>query len=429
MKRTVHDLTQPGWAIALASMMLFVIGLASIYASSEVHVSGSLVSSKQFAAKQALSGVLSVVVAAMVLKLGYQRIARNSYLIFGACLVLLLPMVIAKMLHTSFGGLVPESRGAYRSINLPGYNLQPSELMKVGYILALAWYLRLRSNFRTFWGLLVPFLWSAIPMALILLEPDLGTGILFVPVLFGMLFVAGARMKHMGIIVALGVLAMPVMWVKMKPYQRSRVMALFMQSDTLRQKIAAEPEKYASTGVDRREALQWEVSSGMQLVRSKAALGSGGVFGQGWGQGTYVEYSFLPDRHNDFVFAIVGHQWGLAGCLIVIFCYGLIVLAGVEIATVTAEPFGRLLAMGVVTLISAQAAINMGMTVGLMPITGMTLPFVSYGGSSLLSNAIALALLVSVSQNRPFMLTRRPFEWAESGKPDSTYSRAPALGK
>ena len=184
-----------------------------------------------------------------------------------------------------------------------------------------------------------------------------------------------------------------------------------MQSDSLRRRIIADPEKYTFTGVSRQEALEWEASSGMQLVRSKAALGSGGAFGQGWGRGTYVEYNFLPDRHNDFVFAIVGHQWGIIGCFVVLACYVVIVVAGVEIASETAEPCGRLLAMGVVCLIAAQVLINVGMTIGLMPITGMTLPFVSYGGSSLLTNFLAIALLVSVSQHRPFTLARKPFDW------------------
>jgi rod shape determining protein RodA len=226
-----------------------------------------------------------------------------------------------------------------------------------------------------------------------------------------MLFVAGAKIRHLVLIVALGAACTPLLWWKMHPYQRSRVVAVALQSESLRERIAANPEKYAFTGFDRRDVMEWEVSSGMQLVRSKAALGSGGFLGQGWGHGTYVEYNFLPDRHNDFVFAIVGHQWGFLGCLVVLLCYAVIVVAGMEIAMVTAEPLGRLVAMGVVCLIAAQALINLGMTVGLMPITGMTLPFVSYGGSSLLTNFLAVALLISVSQHRPFMLAKKPFEW------------------
>ena len=355
MKRPIHDLTQPGWAVAFAVLVLLGLGIASIYASSSVRVGSVDVSGKLFAAKQAINAGVSLVLVGLILRIGYMRIARYAYLIFAACLLMLIPMLLAKMLHVSFGGLVPASRGAYRWIQLPGYQLQPSEMMKIGYILALAWYLRYRKNYRNFSGLLFPFAVSVVPMAMILLQPDLGTVLLFFPVLFGMLFVAGARIQHLAVIIGLGLLASPFMWLQMKPYQRSRITAVLMQAPSLREKIVEDSEKYAFTGVDKQEALEWEASSGMQLVRSKAALGSGGFMGQGWGQGTYVEYNFLPDRHNDFVFAIIGHQWGLVGCFVVLACFVVIVVSGVEIATVTSEPCGRLLAMGVVCLIAAQA--------------------------------------------------------------------------
>ena len=124
-----------------------------------------------------------------------------------------------------------------------------------------------------------------------------------------------------------------------------------------------------------------------------------------------MDYGFLPDRHNDFVFSLVGHQFGLLGCLVILGCFAAIIMAGATIATATTEPEGRLLAVGVIALLAAQVTINIGMTVGLMPITGMTLPFVSYGGSSLLANAMAIALLISVSQDRPFLLSPKPFEF------------------
>jgi len=411
MKNRAAMITQPGLAIAFAVLVLLSIGIASILASRTIQVGSAAQSSGYFAMKQSAIALVAIVLSLVVMRVGYLRIAQHAYLIFGFCLLLLLPMVLAKVLGTSFGGLVPHSRGAFRWIQLPGFQLQTSELMKIGYILALAWYLRFRRNYRRFKGLLLPFLLSLVPMMLILRQPDLGTVLLFFPVLFGMLFVAGAQPKHLVLIIALGAACAPLLWWKMHAYQRSRIMAVALQSDTLRSRIAADPEKYSFTGFDKRDVMEWEVSSGMQLVRSKAALGSGGFLGQGWGQGTYVEYNFLPDRHNDFVFAIVGHQWGFLGCLIVLICYGVIVVAGMEIAIDTSEPLGRLLAMGVVCLIAAQALINLGMTVGLMPITGMNLPFVSYGGSSLLTNFMAIALLISVSQYRPFMLAKKPFEW------------------
>ncbi len=416
MKRPVYDLTRPGWAVTAAAGVLLAMGLASIWASAALRLGGKDVPGQLFAVKQAINTLLGVAVAAAVLRVGYLRIARHAYVIYGVCLVLLLPMLLAKFTGVTLGGLVPAQRGAHRWIQLPAYQLQPSEMMKVGFILVLAWYLRFRKNYRTLGGLMWPFGLAMVPMVFILLQPDLGTVLLFFPVLFGMLFVAGARIKHLGLILALGVLAAPLMWSQMHGYQRSRITAVLLQSPQLRAKIAAHPKQYAFMGVDRREALEWKVSTGMQLVRSKAALGSGGVLGRGWGHGTYVEYNFLPDRHNDFVFAIIGHQWGLAGCVLVLACFVVIVVAGVEIATVTTEPCGRLLAMGVVCLLAAQALINVGMTVGLMPVTGMTLPFVSYGGSSLITNIIAIALLISVSQHRPFMIAPKPFEWREQAE-------------
>jgi len=261
--------------------------------------------------------------------------------------------------------------------------------------------------------MLIPFFVTAVPMGLILVEPDLGTTLLMIPVPFVMLFMAGAKKRHLGLLVLLGMLCLPVVWRKMEPYQRMRIVGLLLQHDPLRERIIAHPEEYTHL-CTKRQAIEWEADSGLQLVRGKAALGSGGLLGQGWGQGTYVEYDFLPDRHNDFVFALVGHQWGLVGCLVALACYVAIVFAGVEIAAVSPDPLGRLLAVGVVTVIAAQVLINVGMTTGLMPITGMTLPFVSFGGSSLVTNFVGVGLLISVSRHRPFLLYKKSFEFPEA---------------
>ncbi|MCH7808829.1 MAG: FtsW/RodA/SpoVE family cell cycle protein [Planctomycetes bacterium] len=148
-------------------------------------------------------------------------------------------------------------------------------------------------------------------------------------------------------------------------------------------------------------------------IHSKNAIASGGLFGYGWGKGIYVTSGLLPDRHNDFVFSIIAHQWGLFACLLVLACFAAITMAGVAIASATSEPFARLLAVGLTALIATQALVNVGMTVGLMPITGMTLPFVSYGGSSLLTNFVAVALLISISKHRPYLLALKPFEFGK----------------
>jgi rod shape determining protein RodA len=360
--------------------------------------------------KQSVYFVAGLALTAIILRVGYARIAQHAYLIFAIALLLLIPPCIARLTHYTFGGLVPERRNTYRWIQLPGFGLQPSELMKVAYMLGLAWYLRYRRNYRTFRGLLIPILMSAVPMALILTEPDLGTTLQTIPVLFVILFVAGARVRHLALVSLLGALAAPLAWSHLEPYQRSRVSLVLMQSKEMRAKIVAQPETYGWLATPR-QAMEWEKDIGYQLVGSKAALGSGGVFGHGWGQGTYVEYNFLPEKHNDFVFAIIGHQWGLLGCLFVLTCYGVITVVGLNIAYATAEPFARLLSVGVVTMVATQALLNIGENTGLLPITGMTLPFVSFGGSSLLTNFMAIALLISISQHRPYLLADKPFDY------------------
>lgn len=419
MKRDATTLPHWGRAILVAMAILYIIGLLCIYAT-EIAKPGLPINT----IKQIITMLLGCVVCLVILRFGYSWCAEYAYVIFAVAVLALIPLVLAR--YVPFGNLIPYRRGSYRWINLRFFQLQPSEFMKVAYIIGLAAYLRYRRNHRTFRGLMIPLAGSFLPMLLILLEPDLGTVLLIFPVLFAMLYVAGARMRHF---VLLGLIAMavtPIFWQGLQPYQRSRILGVLLQSETLRANIEAEPEKYRFLAT-RQQAREWAVSSGMQLVRSKAALGSGGLTGHGWATGTYIEYNFLPDKHNDFIFAIIGHQWGLVGCLLVLMCYLIIVMAGLEIAAVTTEPFARLLAVGVVALIAAQVTINVGMTIGLLPITGMTLPLVSYGGSSLLTNMIGIALLLSVSRHRPFLLASRAFDFDDANESDGTLRLDPTL--
>jgi len=406
MKPGTIRLTPAGWTIAASVAVLTLIGVGSIYVTDTHYVAGN--DGPANAVKQLVRVLVGLVLWAGVIRLGYQNVGRFAYGLFVVAVVALVPLLVAKMMHSGFGGLIAPRNGAYRWIKLPGFLFQPSELLKIAFVLVLAWYLRFRKNYRRFLGLLLPFAVSTIPLVLILMEPDLGTALLLLPVLFVMLFAAGARVWHLAVIATVGIAVVPFAWKHAHDYQRLRVTSVLLQSDRLRQEVIAHPDSYGSLAT-KRQALEWAGSSGYQLVHSKNALGSGGILGNGWGRGIYAKNNLLPDRHNDFVFAMIGHQWGLVGCVIVLSCYAAIVLAGVRIASGTLEPFARLLAVGVVTLLSSQALINVGMSVGLLPITGMTLPFVSYGGSSLLCNFVAVALLVSVSQYRPFLLTRSPF--------------------
>ncbi len=399
-------------------MILVVIGVGCIYVTDTHYAAGH--DGPRNAAKQLVRVGVSLIAAIVVLRIGYRRIAEHAYAIFFVALALLVPLLIAKLLGTSLGGLTEPRNGAYRWIHLPGFPLQPSELMKVAYVIALAWYLRYRRSYRRFSGLMVPLVISIIPFALILLEPDLGTCLLLIPVLFTMLYMAGAKVKHLAIIAALGLAVSPLAWFQIQGYQRLRVTAVLLQSDAVRRSVI-DQQGFCKHLAGKRQAIEWAAGAGYQLVHSKNAIGSGGVIGHGWGDGVYVNSGLLPDRHNDFVFAVIAHQWGLLGCMVVLGCYAVITISGVMIASSTDEPFARLLAVGVLALLVTQVLINIGMAVGLMPITGMTLPFVSYGGSSMLTNFIAAALLVSVSQDRPFLLALRPFEFGKKGPEDRSH--------
>ncbi|MCC7293715.1 MAG: rod shape-determining protein RodA [Phycisphaerales bacterium] len=403
------DLTAPGWLIVCCAALLATMGIATIWIADTAYKQGH--DGPDNALKQLAILLGASVLGAGILKLGYRRIARLAYPFFFLSLLLLIPPILARTTHQTFGGLVPMVNGAYRWIRLPLFQLQPSEVMKIGMIFALACYLRYRRNYRTLKGLLLPVLGALVPLALILLEPDLGTAMLILPLVFVMLFMAGAKTSHLLGIAGVGLLLAPLAWSKMEGYQRMRITAVLLQSDAVRDAIRRQPQRYGFLA-SRREVEYWSRDSGYQLLRSKYAVGSGGLAGEGWGEGPFTEYALLPEGHNDFIFALLAHQWGWLGCAAVIAAYAGLVGAGAAVALATKEPFGRLVAVGIVAMLAMQAGLNVGMVTGLMPVTGVTLPLVSYGGCSLLINVVALAVLISISQHRPFLLANRPFNFA-----------------
>jgi rod shape determining protein RodA len=270
--------------------------------------------------------------------------------------------------------------GSRRWIVFGPIQVQPSEFAKIAVVVALAKYLMYRKNFDSAWKLLPPVLLAAVPMALILKEPDLGTTLLLVPVLGAMLLVSGASKRHLAAAAALGLALAAFSYAfVLKDYQVKRVRAFVTQgSHSKEQKIG---EAY-------------------QLIQSKIAVGSGGWTGTGWCRGKQNMLNFTPYRHTDFIFAVVGEEWGFAGCAGLLLLYLLIFSLSLSAAARTREPFGRLLVVGLVTLLSVQVFINIGMTLGLAPITGLTLPFVSYGGSSMLSSFIAMGLIANVASRK-----------------------------
>ena len=347
----------------------------------------------------ALAGVAGFVGANLV---NYRRLGAISHWLYGGVLILLVLLVISRYVVPL--PFIPEINGAHCwiRVGVGSLAIQPSELCKLAYILALAWYLRYRSNYHSFRALIGPFALTLLPIALILVEPDLGTVMLMMPVLFTMLFMAGARVKHLLLVILLAVLVSPFLWLKMQPYQRSRVSAVLLQSNWIREKAEQSPAFSKLLVGGKFSERRWRTDWGYHLTRSKLAIASGGLTGQGLGRGDFTKYNFLPYRHNDFIFSIIAHQGGFLGCLAFLGLYVILVICGLEIAANNIDPFARLLAVGIVAMIAVEVLVNVGMTLGLMPITGLTLPFVSYGGSSLLVHMMAVGLLNNVGRCRPF---------------------------
>jgi len=369
------------WVMFLCAAALVATGITFIWSASFAE-GGQGILEVSRSRLQLRSLAVALVLFFLVIKTNYRTIAKYAYHIYAFSIFLLVVVLV----H----GVVVKGSG--RWIALGGTRFQPSEFAKVAFVLVLARYLTYRKNYRRLRGLVVPFMLALVPMGLIVLEPDIGTAMLFPPVLLIMLFTAGARLKHLVPIVILGfVLLAGVFFADrlgypvLKDYQKARIFGF----------LELKNDPYGAS---------------YQLIQSMIAIGSGGLVGKGLGNGTQNRLQFLPERHTDFIFSVIGEEWGFIGAVLVPVLFFLIILGGVTIANRTREPCGRLIAVGGVSMIGIQAFLNMGMTVRLCPISGMTLPYVSYGGSSLVSSFLILGLVISVGMRRPFTLAPEDFE-------------------
>ena len=380
----------PGaWLTVLASLALSLIGVYAIdladAAKAVHHGLGPT------AIKQVLFlciGISSAVVIALphYRLLGYLS-TPLMIAVVGALVFLLLPFVPS--------WLVKPRNGARSWIDVGPIDMQPSELAKIAFVLVLARYLRFRENHRRLLGLVPPALIAIVPIALITLQPDLGTALLFVPALFAMLVAAGMRLKHLVIIVVVATLAAPAAYPLLMPHQKARIVGLVRQFQ-------------GDSSADR--------DVNMQGVAAQRLIGSGGAAGPGAERaGTLLKYNALPERHNDMIFAVIVGRFGLLGAVAVMACYVLWMLGAFITAAATREPFGRLVAVGLAAFVSAQAFVNIGMNVGLLPIIGITLPYVSYGGSSLVTVWIMTGLVFSIALRRPRPPVRHSFEFSDEG--------------
>jgi len=300
-------------------------------------------------------------------------------------------MLVVLLLPFMPQSIVPVRNGARRWFNLQFALAQPSELAKIAYVLSLATWLRYRENYRTLRGLLPPLLLTFVPMGLILVEPDLGTAMIFMPVLFAMLVAAGAKLRHILLMLVLGASLMPAMYPLLQPHQKQRIVAMVSQL---------------------RGETKHRKGIGFQGYKAQTLVGAGQLAGHEPDYaGSLLHFNALPEPQNDMIFAVICTRWGSIGGAVVIGLFLVLIGAAFTAAALTKDPFARLVAVGAVTVIFTQMFVTVGMTVGVLPITGMTLPMVSYGGSSLVASYILVGLIFNVARRRPIILARPAFEF------------------
>ncbi len=349
------------WVLLAVTALLIVYGFVALLSAVRgAPDAGVLLRTR---AVHLLVGIVALAVAATI---DYRRLAGAAQLFYAGALVLLVLVLVAG-----------ETRlGAQRWIALgPFGGFQPSELAKLAIIITLARHLDTVKTLPRMRSLFPFFAHIAVPMALIIRQPDLGTALVLLAVLAAMLYVGGARPADLGGIAAIGAVVMPFAWLVLHDYQRRRLVA-FLDP-------AADP-----------------LGAGYALIQSKIAVGSGQIAGKGLFAGTQNLLRFIPEQHTDFIFTVIAEELGFIGGLLLLTLYVIWVWRALRIAATAGDRVGALIATGIVTMMVFHIVVNIGMTVGLMPVTGIPLPLMSYGGSSLLTTLAATGLLLSIRLRR-----------------------------
>jgi rod shape determining protein RodA len=351
-----------------AALGLAVIGLLAIYSATHQSLAAVGLDPGRFVKRQLTFLAVAVMVLALAASFDYRLLKVYAGIVYVSSLVLLI------LVRTPIGTSV---KGAQRWFEVFGFQLAPSEIAKLALIAMLAAVLSevrgeltVRDVFRT-------AALAAVPAVLVFLQPDLGSSIVFAAILVGMLVVAGARARY------LALLALTAVLLIVAGFQ----VGLVREYQIQRLKAFLDPASVSEDALHNRE-------------QAEIAIGSGGLMGVGYLKGSQTNLDFVPEQHTDFVFTVVGEEFGFAGAVVLLSLYGLLLWRAFRVAMVSRDPFGTYLAAGIASMLALQMFVNVGMNVGIMPITGIPLPFVSYGGSSLLLNFAAVGLLLNVHMRR-----------------------------
>ncbi|MBF0252264.1 MAG: rod shape-determining protein RodA [Candidatus Omnitrophica bacterium] len=346
-------------------LMIAVMGILAIYSATYVkgetpgHLNPTVV-------KQIIWVIFGLLLMLIIASFDYIHMLNLSYLAYILTLLLLLYLML-------FGG---ERFGAKRWIDLGVISIQPSEFAKITVIFVLAGFLGARKDKV---GSLDNYVYSALivmpAFLLIFLQPDLGTSLVLIPILFAILFVCGENIKYILTTFILGLLSVPILWNLLKDYQKSRLLV------------------FINPNID-------PLGAGYTIIQSRIAIGSGGIFGKGWLNGTQSQLKFLPERHTDFIFSVIGEEWGFMGGVVLLGLFSLLIYRSLKIIDGVDDISGKAVVTGAVTLIAFQVLVNIAMTIGLMPVVGLPLPMISYGGSNALAFLVCMGFILSVSRVR-----------------------------
>ena len=347
------------WGLLAAVVALCAIGLSQIYSATGGWT--PIVETQVY-------GILFGLVALMVcLSIDYRSLADKSHIIYFA--------VIALLAYTLYFGAV--RGGSRRWIDLGAFNLQPSEFAKAALALVLAKFLgESRRGPATQADLVIAGVLTAVPLIIIARQPDLGTAATLIPVAFAVAFVAGMPMRLLGILALAGLLAAPIAWkFALQDYQKERI-STFMDPS------------------------QDSLGAGYQQIQARITVGSGGPWGKGFTEGTQGQLRFLPVAHNDFIFSVLAEEQGFAGVVVALGLYLFIIMRAIEAAQLAKDRLGAYLVLGVLASFTFQVIYNITMSAGLVPVKGLTLPLMSYGGSSMIATLAGFGLILNVRMRR-----------------------------
>ena len=357
------------WLTLSIVIVISIIGILTIFSATRLPSAGESVQAT-FYIKQMVWLVISLLALVLFISFDYVWLGRIALPLYVTGLVLLLIVLIAGR----------TGMGAQRWISLGPLSFQPSEFFKLMFIVMLSSYYSFIRESLGISGLLrVFFLIVLVPFILLFKQPDLGTAIVVFLIFISISLAKGLHRKVIIMIVAVGIISLPflgnIMWTGLKDYQKNRIIAFI------------DPEVDPS-GI------------GYHINQSKIAIGSGEFFGKGYLEGTQGPFRFLPEKHTDFIFAVFAEEWGFMGSVLLLSLYLLLILRGLDTANKAKDDFGRLLALGITFMFSIYFFVNVGMTLGIMPVVGIPLPFMSYGGTALLSNYISIAVLINIRTRR-----------------------------